>query len=63
MSTAKIQNINGTPTITINEQPFSLMAMTTRIGDEEYIKELRRAGIRIFFVREQRWSRQRTGMR
>lgn len=50
MSTAKIQNINGTPTITINEQPFSLMAMTTRIGDEEYIKELRRAGIRIFFV-------------
>lgn len=50
MSIAKIQNRNGAPTITINEEPFSLMAMTTRIGDDEYLKGLRKAGIRIFFV-------------
>ena len=50
MSIARITNINGTPTIAINDESFSLMAMTTRIADEEYVRELRKAGIRIFFV-------------
>ena len=37
MSIAKIDIKHGTPAIEINDESFSLMAMTTRIGDEEYI--------------------------
>lgn len=50
MSTAKINTQNGTPALEINGEPFSLMAMTTRIKDEEYLRGLRKAGVRIFFV-------------
>ena len=50
MSTAKIDTRNGTPALEINGETFSLMAMTTRIKDEEYLRDLRKAGIRIFFV-------------
>lgn len=50
MSTATINIENGTPALKINGELFSLMAMTTRIGDEEYIRSLREAGVRIFFV-------------
>ena len=50
MSTAKINTQNGTPALEINGEPFSLMAMTTRIMDEEYLRDLRKAGVRIFFV-------------
>ena len=38
MSIAKIDIKHGTPAIEINDESFSLMAMTTRIGDEEYIR-------------------------
>lgn len=50
MSTARINIEHGTPAIEINDEIFSLMAMTTRIGDEEYIRSLREAGVRVFFV-------------
>ena len=50
MSIAKINIEHGTPAIEINDEIFSLMAMTTRIGDEEYIRSLREAGVRVFFV-------------
>lgn len=50
MSTAKIDTRNGTPALEINGETFSLMAMTTRIKDEEYLRDLRKAGVRIFFV-------------
>ena len=50
MSTAKIDTRNGTPALEINGETFSLMAMTTRIKDEEYLRSLRKAGVRIFFV-------------
>ena len=50
MSTAKIDTRNGTPALEINGETFSLMAMTTRIKDEEYLRGLRKAGVRIFFV-------------
>lgn len=50
MSTAKIDTRNGTPALEINGETFSLMAMTTRIKDEEYLRGLRKAGVRIFFI-------------
>ena len=50
MSTAKIDTHNGTPALEINGETFSLMAMTTRIKDDEYLRGLRKAGVRIFFV-------------
>lgn len=50
MITAKINTQNGTPSLKINGEDFSLMAMTTRIADDEYLRALREAGVRIFFV-------------
>ena len=50
MSTAKIDTHNGTPALEINGETFSLMAMTTRIKDEEYLRGLRKAGVRVYFV-------------
>lgn len=50
MTVAKINDRNGAPSLSINGEDFSLMAMTTRIADEDYLRSLREAGVRIFFV-------------
>lgn len=50
MNVVKVNCKNGTPAIDVNGESLSLMAMTTRIADEEYIKSLREAGVRVFFV-------------
>lgn len=50
MITAKINTQNGTPSLTVNGEDLSLMAMTTRIADDDYLRSLREAGVRVFFV-------------
>lgn len=50
MTDIKMQYKNGVPTISVDGESLSLMAMTTRIGDDDYLRELRKAGIRVFFV-------------
>lgn len=50
MSYACIDRYHGEPAILIDGEPFPPMAMTTRIAKPDYIRQLRDAGIRIFFL-------------
>lgn len=58
MTSAKIENINGRPAITVNGEVFPPMMATIRttegqfrrVIDEEYYKKLGETGIKIYFV-------------
>ena len=58
MSDARIIRHNGEPAISINGEIFPPMAMTTKIVKPDYIHQLGKSGMRIFFLMANtRWLR------
>jgi hypothetical protein len=50
MSYAEIAKYNGEPALMIDGRAYPPMAMTTRIHKPDYIRELGKAGMRIFYI-------------
>ena len=50
MSCSEVQMVNGQPTILVDGIPYPLMAMTTELRKPDYIRELGKSGMRLFFV-------------
>jgi len=50
MSFAEIKRYNGQPTIMIDGKPYPPMSMTTAISKPEYLRELGKSGIKIYYL-------------
>ena len=50
MSYAEIKNINGSPAFVIDGKVYPPMAMTTRFDKPDYIKNLGKSGMKVFFL-------------
>ena len=50
MSYAEIKNINGSQAFVIDGKVYPPMAMTTRFDKPDYIKNLGKSGMKVFFL-------------
>ncbi len=50
MPIAKVERYNGAPAILIDGVPYPPMTMTTQTADENYLRSLGEAGIKIYYV-------------